>query len=235
MDERKLLILNTIIKEHIATGAPVGSGVLVDKYKLDISPATVRNEMASLEDDGYIVQPHTSAGRIPTEDGYKLFLENFVPQQRKKLKKTELEILDKHFHMDDEYKLKQTAKVISEISGLAVFWAFHKFNFYYTGISNLFKQPEFANSNLIFDISSVIDRMEEIIESMFDKIELGDHLLLGRENPFGQFCSVILIKYKSGDNVGIFGILGPMRMDYEKNLALVEYIKDKISNKNIKN
>ena len=66
MDARKTLILNTIIKEHIKTGAPVGSEVLVGKYKLDISSATVRNEMAELEQAGYIAQPHTSAGRIPT-------------------------------------------------------------------------------------------------------------------------------------------------------------------------
>ncbi|MBU4256930.1 DeoR family transcriptional regulator [Patescibacteria group bacterium] len=74
MEKRKQLILYTIIKEHIKTGAPVGSGVLVDKYKLDISPATVRNEMAELENEGLITQPHTSAGRVPTEKAYSLFI-----------------------------------------------------------------------------------------------------------------------------------------------------------------
>ena len=67
MEKRREKILYTIVKEHIATGSPVGSEILVSKYKLGVSSATVRNEMAELEDNGFIIQPHTSAGRIPTE------------------------------------------------------------------------------------------------------------------------------------------------------------------------
>jgi len=81
MNGRKLIILNTIIKEHIKTGAPVGSGVLVDKYRLDISPATVRNEMAELEEEDFIIQPHTSAGRVPTEKAYNLYLSSLKEKQ----------------------------------------------------------------------------------------------------------------------------------------------------------
>ena len=81
MDIRQELILKTIIKEHVRTGAPVGSSFLVDKYKLDISAATVRNEMADLEEDGYIIQPHTSAGRVPTEKAYELYLETIEPKK----------------------------------------------------------------------------------------------------------------------------------------------------------
>ena len=92
MDKRKELILNTIIKEHIKTGAPVGSGVLVENYKLNVSPATVRNEMMALEEEGYIMQPHTSAGRIPTEKAYRLYLENI---NEIKLNKKEISELEK--------------------------------------------------------------------------------------------------------------------------------------------
>lgn len=83
MTDRTKLILNTIIKEHIKTGAPVGSSVLVEKYQLDVSPATVRNEMAELESEGYIAQPYTSAGRVPTEQAFNLYIENL---SEKKLK-----------------------------------------------------------------------------------------------------------------------------------------------------
>ena len=76
MNERRELILKIIINEHVITGSPVGSSVLVDKYKLNMSSATVRNEMAELEEDGYITQPHTSAGRIPTVKCYRYYLKH---------------------------------------------------------------------------------------------------------------------------------------------------------------
>ncbi|MFA5359392.1 MAG: hypothetical protein WC349_00320 [Patescibacteria group bacterium] len=223
VDERKALILNTIVKEHIKTGAPVGSEVLVDKYKLNISSATVRNEMADLEEAGYIAQPHTSAGRIPTEKAYNLYIKNLV---EKKLGALETKSFTKLLKNKDELSFKQTAKELAKVSGNAVFWAFHRNNLYYTGISNLLSQPEFNETQLIYDISQIIDRVDEIIDSIYNKLEAGPQIFLGADNPFGDFCGTILIKYKLHNNVGLFGILGPMRMDYEKNLALVKFINN---------
>lgn len=225
MDQRKQIILNTIIQEYIKTGAPVGSGVLVDKYKLDISPATVRNEMAELEDEGLITQPYTSAGRVPTEKAYNLFIEKL---SEKKLKEDEIRIFEKILKNKDELSFKQAAKEMAKISNNAVFWAFHRHNLYYTGVSNLLAQPEFVQTNLIYDISVIIDRLDEIIDSIYNNIEYDARIFLGSKNPFGKFCGTILAKYKSGENTGIFGILGPIRMDYERNLTLVKFVYDKI-------
>ncbi len=228
MDTRKELILNTIIKEHIKTGAPVGSGVLVSKYKLDISPATVRNEMAALEDEGYIAQPHTSAGRVPTEKAYHFYLDNL---KEKKINDSEAKMIKETLSTQDERGLKNTAKILAKISDNAVFWAFHKHNLYYTGISNLLQQPEFApgNTNLIYDISAIIDRIDEIIDEIYDDIDRDIQVLIGQKNPFGNFCSAIITKYKSGDNTGMFGIIAPMRMNYEKNIAVMKFIRENIS------
>jgi heat-inducible transcriptional repressor len=225
MDDRKLTILNTIIKEHIKTGAPVGSGVLVDKYKLDISPATVRNEMAELEEEGYIIQPHTSAGRVPTEKAFGLYISTL---KEKQLSDKDAEILKKILKDSEEMSFKQAAKEMARISGNAIFWAFHKNNLYYTGISNLFSQPEFSQPNLIYDISAIIDRMDEIIDDIFGEIKEETGILVGSNNPFCDICSVVLTKYKKNGKIGLFGVLGPMRMDYEKSLALVEYVKNRI-------
>lgn len=234
MDKRKQTILNTIIKEHIKTGMPVGSGVIVEKYKLDISPATARNEMADLEELGYIIQPHTSAGRVPTEKAYKFYLENSVLGRengcRKKIK-IDMGGLGKVLEEKNEKTFKESAKLISEFTGNAVFWAFHRNNLYYTGISKLFSQPEFSHMEMVHDISAIIDHIDEIIDKIFEKINYGVNVLIGRENPFGDLCSTILVKYKHEDRIGVFGILGPMRMNYEKNLALVEFINNKLSKK----
>jgi len=218
MDERKSLILNTIIKEHIRTAAPVGSGVLVDKYKLKISPATVRNEMADLEEEGYIMQPYTSAGRVPTEKAYDFYLKSI---KTKKLPAKEAARLAAMLKDKSEASFKAAAKELARVSGNAVFWAFHKHNLYYTGISNLLSQPEFSQSELIYDISLVIDRVDEVVNEIFDDVGFKVSVMLGSANPFSSHCSTILAKYKTGGKVGMFGILGPVRTDYEKNLALM--------------
>ena len=75
LDERKLAVLRAIVEDYVSTTEPVGSKSLVDRHGLDVSPATIRNDMAILEEQGYIAQPHTSAGRIPTDKGYRLFVD----------------------------------------------------------------------------------------------------------------------------------------------------------------
>lgn len=228
INERKELILLTLIKEYIKTAQPISSGFLVKKYKLGISSATARNEMADLEDLGYIFQPHTSAGRIPTEKAYWYYVKNCV--EIKKDKKNTFKDL-KNSLSNSEKDLKKIAKVMAEVSKNAVFWAFHKNSLYYTGISNLFIQPEFRQSEVACDVSVVIDRMEEIIADIFDGLKEGTGVYIGEKNPFGSFLSVVLLKYKHNKQIGIVGILGPMRMDYEKNLSLINFLKQKFNNK----
>jgi len=78
MDDRKLQVLRAIVTDYVRSEEPVGSKALVERHNLDVSPATVRNDMASLEEEGYIMQPHTSAGRIPTDKGYRLFVDRLA-------------------------------------------------------------------------------------------------------------------------------------------------------------
>src|SRR6478672_5802237 len=75
LEERRLAVLRAIVEDYVLTQEPVGSKSLADRHQLGVSPATVRNDMAALEDEGYITQPHTSAGRVPTDKGYRLFVD----------------------------------------------------------------------------------------------------------------------------------------------------------------
>ena len=79
LDERKTAILRAVVQEYIATGQPVGSAHIAAMAGVKVSPATVRNDMAMLEQEGYLVQPHTSAGRIPTDKGYRFFVDALEP------------------------------------------------------------------------------------------------------------------------------------------------------------
>jgi len=226
MNERQELILDIIIREYVETAMPVSSNFLVEKYKLDISSATVRNVMAELENDGLIMQPHTSAGRIPTELAYHWFVNKLEP------KKIPSRLADKiTIAIDlDEIALKNLAKNLAELSGLAVFCAFHRHNLYYTGISNLLSQPEFSQTKLVYDMSVIIDKLDEIINDSFDSFDFGPRITLGENCLFGPFTAGITTKYKLGNNVGVFGIIGPLRQDYEKNWQLINHIYEKITN-----
>lgn len=228
ISERKKFILKTIINKYIETANPVSSGSLVSKYDLDVSPATVRNEMMDLEENGFIYQPHTSAGRIPTEKAYRLYLEEILSDKKigNNVDNEDKKKLDDIFN-HDEKSYKKTAKLASELSGGTVFWAFHKNDLFYTGISNLFSQPEFKQVDAVCDVSVIIDRLEEIIDEIFEDLEDGEQILLGTENPFGSFLSTVVLKYRHNNKSALFGIIGPLRMDYQRNLNIVKYIKNK--------
>src|SRR5690625_7077002 len=74
-EDRRLAVLRAIVEEYVQTREPVGSKMLVERHQLGVSPATIRNDMAALEEGGYITQPHTSAGRVPTDKGYRMFVD----------------------------------------------------------------------------------------------------------------------------------------------------------------
>ena len=224
-DAQQEAILTAIIEEHIQTGFPVGSAILAEKYNLDISPATIRQRMTDLESDEYIFQPHTSAGRVPSAKAYDFYLETLPDTGAPK---TIQDQFNNIITNKTEESLRLVAKELAQISGLAVFWAFWKRNLYYTGVSNLLHQPEFSQMSRVYDVSAVIDEMDEIIDRSFTEIGVGVNVLVGPKSPFGAFTGAILAKYKTDRGGGLFGIIGPLRMDYKKNIPIIKYIYSKL-------
>ncbi|MFW0862210.1 MAG: hypothetical protein ACKKL6_01355 [Candidatus Komeilibacteria bacterium] len=231
LDKRKSQLFNTIVTEYIKTAEPVGSKPLAGKGKLKVSSATIRNEMAELEKQGLVCQPHTSAGRIPTEDGWKYYLDNFLKKSKlssadqkkiekfiSKLKKSELEIL-----------IKEMAKDIADMVDGAVVVALSPNHVYYTGISNIFKQPEFFHPDMVLNMSQIIDHLDSVMGNIFDKVS-EPTILVGKDNPFGHDTGVVLTKYSLNNEVGIFGILGPVRMDYQRNYNIINFLTDSFQN-----
>ena len=111
LDDRKLKILQTIIKTYLETGEPVGSRTISKYTDLNLSSATIRNEMADLEDLGYIMQPHTSAGRIPSDKGYRLYVDMLIEEKEQEVTEMKEQMLVKADKMDQ--LLKQAAKVLA--------------------------------------------------------------------------------------------------------------------------
>ncbi|HZX46879.1 MAG TPA: heat-inducible transcriptional repressor HrcA [Clostridia bacterium] len=117
MDERKLRILQAVIADYISTAQPIGSRTIAKKYKLGISSATIRNEMSDLEEMGYLEQPHTSAGRVPSERGYRLYVDRLM--QIKNLSRREQEIIVRELgdRMDEiESIIRKTARILSQLT-----------------------------------------------------------------------------------------------------------------------
>ncbi|MFH1029901.1 MAG: hypothetical protein V1770_01425 [bacterium] len=235
MLDRKHKLLNSIIDEYIASAEPVGSGLLVEKYSLKVSPATVRNEMMELEKEDYIYQPYTSAGRVPTEKGYKFYVDNYEKKNKiaSNIKKKLDELaMNKD---DDEAMIKNIAKKIAQESNEVMIIAFEAMNIYYTGLSNLFSQPEFYEHRLVCNLSEVIDRMDEVIYKRYNSFKNSEgtiDILIGENNPFDRSCSSIIAKMKNKDKDILMCMLGPMRMDYAKNAGLMEYAKNLLDTKN---
>lgn len=111
LDERKYTILQAIIRTYLETGEPVGSRTISKYTDLNLSSATIRNEMADLEELGYILQPHTSAGRIPSDKGYRLYVDKMMEEKEREVQEMKEMLLEKEDKMD--HLLKQAAKVLA--------------------------------------------------------------------------------------------------------------------------
>src|SRR3972149_7474708 len=146
MKDRQQKLLLAIIDSFIQTALPVGSRTIVRQYKLEISPATVRNEMAKLEEQGLICQPHTSAGRVPTSKGYRFFVESIkVSEKEQKLAKTafvrNLEQYQEHLERQQVYRgVDVLSRVVDNIAFATLP---DNDRTIFLGLSNVLRQPEF--------------------------------------------------------------------------------------------
>lgn len=117
LDDRKAQVLRAVVEEHIETGLPVGSRIIARRYRLGVSPATIRNEMADLEETGYLDKPHTSSGRVPSDRGYRFYVDELMP--RKGLTAQESVAVESLFRTkirDVVSFLRETVRLVSETS-----------------------------------------------------------------------------------------------------------------------
>ena len=224
LSTRQESLLKTLIREYIETAKAVSSSQLVGRPELDVSPATVRNDMASLTDAGFLSQPHTSAGRVPTDRAWRWFISQ---EQGETLTKREQAMLrsavDRRPHQQDEV-LRRLAKTMAEMVEESVMVAMGRHATFYTGLSNLFRQPEFEHLDLIQSMSQVVDRLDDVVAKFYDRIGPEPSILVGRDNPFSHACGTIIARYRVANGTeGLIGIIGPIRQDYPENLALMRY------------
>lgn len=231
MNNRQEKILAAVIEEYTKSAIPIGSQILGEKYGFDVSPATIRNDMMSLEKEGYLHQPHVSAGRIPTDKGYRYFVEEIMPEKELSLK--EQQDLQREFlklKAQNTRLTRTTAKLLGHLSGnLAVSGIIDKDEFSDFGIRELMDQPEFRELDEMCRLAEVLDYVDEKFDSLLADLDDDEtKIFIGSENPIEEIsgCSMVVSPYrtKSGEK-GILALIGPKRMQYAKNKSLIEYVK----------
>jgi len=224
LTKRQQKILNTIIKEYIETGEPISSQLLEKNYDFGIGSAMIRIELQKLTDGGYLLQPHTSAGRIPTDKSYRIFVNRIIEKHfsiDKDMEKIE-EIFEEE---NDIFKLAShlTKFLAEETSSLAILNLPERDFIFKEGWEELLKEADFFERDFFTDFAKVIERFEQSFKDF--EFNSGIKVYIGKESkvPKAKNLSVISAKCKlPNKEKATLTLIGPKRMDYNRNLSLVQ-------------
>lgn len=223
---RQQRILQAIIDAFIKTANPVGSKLLYEEYGFNVSPATIRNEMAALEDEGYIVQPHTSAGRVPTSLAYRMMVNQMEPSALllKRARQDMARVRQEYFLEKAKEKLYDIVGILASATRSVSFATLPEMErVFYVGLVNILKKPEFAADPL--KATQVVERLENDLYNLLTEIEIRPEgsVYIGEENILPEFssCSLLAMPYYYKGFHGVIGLLGSTRMDYAYNMAAI--------------
>ena len=254
-DDREESIFRCIVESYIETASPVGSRAVSKHYGGSLSPASIRNVMADLEEMGLIQHPHTSAGRIPTARGYRHYVDNLMCD----LEKMETDIPELHEILSQTEDIEDVAEKVSRLladltHNAGVFFVKNVkrisvlrdqpiefgskrlettqgYNrLYVDGTSHVFEQPEFSDIHRAQMLLKAIELKEELtsfLDRGLDEEKI--HIYIGEEIQCGQLSdfSMVVKQYSlQGRPMGCVGVIGPTRMHYEKTVGVVSRLAD---------
>ena len=225
MTERQRAILATIIEQYAEIAAPVGSVTLAKLF--GVSSATIRSEMAKLEDMGFIEAPHTSAGRIPTDKGYRFYVNGITDATMTELPSgvdRSARAIEAHVNSHitkADNAIRSAVNSLVELTGNMGFATIGS-ELYMNGISTLFSQPEFVEGEHVRAVAKLIDNIEPWLHKARPNEPL--NVFIGSENPIGKSSGATLIisKFRSPfSDESYIGVIGPTRQNYRRNMQLV--------------
>jgi heat-inducible transcriptional repressor len=221
MTDRQANILRAIVEEYAEVASPVGSSLLAKVF--NVSSATIRADMAELERLGYIHQPHTSAGRIPTDKGYRFYVNMLaestdMPAERRAERALAARVESGGL---PERTIRNAVDTLVELThnlGLATIGN----QLYMSGLSNLFGQPEFVSGRHVQQVARLLDNLEPWLREAAPNEPLS--VYIGQENPIGRSANATLIisRFRSSySDQSYIGVLGPTRQQYRDVMSLV--------------
>lgn len=221
MTDRQKHILRAIVEQYAEVASPVGSNLLAKAF--NVSSATIRAEMAELERLGFIAQPHTSAGRIPTDRGYRFYVNSLSEEKEMSTEQRGERALASRVQDGGvpERAIRNAVDTLVELThnlGLATIGN----QLYMSGLSNLFGQPEFMQASQVQQVARLLDNLEPWLREAAPNQPLS--VYIGQENPIGRAagCSLIISRFQSPySDRSYIGVLGPTRQSYREVMNLV--------------
>lgn len=227
---RRKAVLAAAIDRYIQNALPVASDSIADEF--DLSSATIRSIFADLEKEGYITHPYTSGGRVPTEKGYRYYVD-FLLSQMELFEEEKRRIEDEYHKVIKEIELvlEATSEVISEITRNAAIVYFHdrQDRFFYRGLSQMLEQPEFEDSKRARMLIRFIEDRDRLLELINRSVEDKVSVYIGKELdvPEMDSCSLVVSGFQRNNKPsGRLAVLGPARMRYARVIPAMEYISD---------
>jgi transcriptional regulator of heat shock response len=235
--DRQKEILNHVVDAHIESAQPVGSRLLTERFKLSFSPATVRHEMGVLEDMGYLIQPHTSSGRIPTDFGYRYYVDHGIKQEvlsRSLLcaLKERLFAASQEMESFAETVSRLLSSLLEEVSLMLIpdppeeaFESAKRRKLLLQGTTYLFEKPEFRDFEKIRVLFKAFDE-KVILMNWLSRRSLEEEIAItiGHENEPEELhdCSVVSARYAvEGKKGGTIAVVGPCRMKYSRTVSII--------------
>lgn len=227
---RQIQILRAIIHEFIESAEPVGSDTIDRKYSIGVSPATIRNEMVELTEKGYLRKIHSSAGRMPTPQAMKLYV-NELMKEKELTVADEVSAKEKIWHSrnDLEDMMAEIARVLAERSRAVALSVVNQQKIYSSGYANLLNMPEFYDINVTRRALQLIEEIR-LIEDIFQHNASDNQVqvVYGTELGNKELDSISII-YTSFDVAGVacqIGVLGSSRFDYAYLVPFMKYVRN---------
>lgn len=229
LTSRQTQILKTLIDEYIETAEPVGSSQLEKKYNLGVSPATIRNEMNSLTKSGFLKQPHTSAGRIPTSGAMKFYVDQLMEEKQMSLAeevKAKEEVWDDRGNVDKF--LNEITHSLAERTGGMAITAMQDGSVWQSGHGNLFSYPEFGNIGACASLFGFMDEDDLLIDLFFNRfpIETVFDVLFTEDMGFRNMpVGIVAAHFNVKGRNGALGVIGPVRQSYASLVPTIRYYR----------
>jgi transcriptional regulator of heat shock response len=228
--QRQARILAAIVKEYTANPEPVGSETLEKSYSFGLSSATIRNDMKELEREGFIVQPHTSAGRVPTDEGYRYFITQLMKhaelsaRERTRLLQEVKRLQQQHYELG-----RSIARLLASSSESAAFALLPEAQST-SGFSNIIASD--IEKKDLKSVADFLDNLESTGRALVTRDSQAVQTFIGKDSPIpiSEDVSMLVSQVKLPDGRrGVVGIVGSKRMKYAKNISLLEYVSKLIS------
>lgn len=233
LTERQKNLLRAIIEKYIETAEAVGSETIEKESGLGVSPATIRNEMVKLTQLGYLKQPFTSAGRMPTSMGMKFYVDQLMEEKALSLK-DEVAIKEELGQKGQRFDrlLRHTARVLADQTHSMSVITDEEGDVYAAGMANILDMPEFYDIDITKTVLSMIDKVE-MLNQIFSQLLPEDQIkiLFGDELgvPYLEPCGFVVTRYQMPQHKGVLGVIGPSRLNYPVVIPTMRYFSQLLS------